>query len=98
MNTRSLLKPWPIICVALCIILFMYIRPVSLLLYTRWQIRNEPTLWNVPRPLSLGASNRSAERKFSYFGYEFDSPWSELKRERKMESVAILNFSTGGVI
>jgi len=32
------------------------------------------------------------------FGYEFDSPWTELMRERKMESVAILNFSTGGFI
>jgi len=40
----------------------------------------------------------SAGRKFSYFGYEFDSPWTELMRERKMESVAILNFSTGGFI
>jgi len=76
----------------------MYIRPVGFMLYTRWQIRNEPTLWNVPRPLLLGAPNPFIGMKFSYFGYEFDSPWTELKRERKMESVAIVNFSTGGVI
>jgi len=76
----------------------MYGRPVGFLLYTKWQIRNEPKLWNVPRPLSLGAPVPSAGRKFSYFGYEFDSPWTELMRQRKMESVAILNFSTGGFI
>jgi len=98
MNIRYPLKLSPIICVAFCVLLFMYGRPVGFLLYTKWQIRNEPKLWNVPRPLSLGAPVPSAGRKFSYFGYEFDSPWTELRRERKMESVAILNFSTGGFI
>jgi hypothetical protein len=98
MNIRYLLKLSPIICVGFCILLFMYGRPVGLLLYTKWQIRNEPKLWNVPRPLSLGAPTPSGGRKFSYFGYEFDPPWTELIRERKMESVAILNFSTGGFI
>jgi hypothetical protein len=76
----------------------MYGRPVGFLLYTKWQVRNEPKLWNVPSPLSLGTSAPSVGRKFSYFGYEFDSPWTELIRERKMESVAILNFSTEGFI
>lgn len=98
MNIRYLLKVSPIICVAFCVLLFMYGRPVGFLLYTKWQVRNEAKLWNVPRPLSLGAPAPSAGRKFSYFGYEFDSPWTELMRERKMESVAILNFSTGGFI
>jgi hypothetical protein len=98
MNTRSLLKPWPIVGVALCIIFFMYVRPVTVLLSTKWLLRNEPALLSVPRPLPLGVHRPSAGRKFSYFGYEFDSPWTELKRERRFESVVVLNFSTGGVI
>ena len=98
MNTRSPLKPWPIIFVALCIILFMYIRPVTVLLSTRWLLRNESALWIVPRPLSLGVHKPSTGRMFSYFGYEFESPWAELRRERQFESAVVLNFSTGGVI
>ncbi len=98
MNIRYLLKLSTIICVAFCVLLFIYGRPVGFLLYTKWQIRNEPKLWNVPKPLSLGAPTPSVGRKFSYFGYEFDAPWTELIRERKTESLAILNFSTGGFI
>jgi hypothetical protein len=63
-----------------------------------WQIRNQPKLWNVPRPLSFGASATSTGKKFSYFGYEFDSPWTAQMRERKTESVAILNFTEGFIV
>jgi hypothetical protein len=98
MSVRYAPKPSTIICVAFCIVLFIYGRPVGFLLYTKWQTRNEPKLWNVPRPLSLGAPSPSVRRKFSYFGYEFDAPWTELTRERKGESFAILNFSAGAFI
>jgi hypothetical protein len=98
MSIRYPHKLSPIICVAFCVLLFMYGRPVSILLYTKWQTRNEPKLWDVPRPLSLRAPTASVRRTFSYFGYEFDAPWTELTRERKGESVAVLNFSTGAFI
>src|SRR5690242_16409832 len=98
MNTRSLLKPWPIIGVALCIIFFVYVRPVTVLLSTKWLLRNEPALWNVPRPLSLGVDRPSTGREFSCFGFEFDSPWTELKWEKQYQSALVLHFSTGGII
>jgi len=102
MKTRSPLKPWSILCVVLgvilCVILGAYRRPVMWLLYAKVQFRNEPKLWYVPRPLSLGAPGPFKGRSFAYFGYGFDSPWTELKRERKTESVVVLNFSTGEVI
>jgi hypothetical protein len=37
-------------------------------------------------------------KRMSYFGYEFESPWTEVKRERKSESIAVLNFSGGQFI
>jgi hypothetical protein len=95
MNICHPLKFSSIFCIAFCVLLLVYGRPVGFLLYTKWQIRNQPKLWNVPRPLSLGASATSAGKKFSYFGYEFDSPWTEQMRERKTQSVAILNFTEG---
>ena len=44
-----------------------------------------------PAETSLG-------RSFSYFGYEFESPWTEVAIERKFQSVAVLNFSGGQAI
>jgi len=64
MNIRYPLKLSPIICVAFCVLLFMYGRPVGFLLYTKWQIRNEPKLWNVPRPCHLGLPSRLLEGSF----------------------------------
>ena len=98
MNTHSLLKPRPIIGVALCIVFLVYVRPVTVLLSTKWLLRNEPALWNVPRPLSLGVDRPSTGRTFSCFGYEFEAPWTELKWERQYQSTLVLHFSTGGII
>jgi hypothetical protein len=55
-------------------------------------------MWIVPTPLTSEAAGRFSGRKFSYFGYEFDSPWIEVRRERKLESTATLNFSNGDFI
>jgi len=42
--------------------------------------------------------DRSSGRKFSYLGYEFEAPWTEVKNERKGESIVILDFKGGQVI
>lgn len=75
--------------------LAIYARPIGVLLYTKWEVRNAAELWVVPTPLPVVATEPSKGRTFSYFGYEFESPWTDVKRERKFESVATLNFSGG---
>ncbi len=97
-DLRRLLTPPRIICVVLCVLFVVYGRPILALVYTKWQARNAPEMWIVPIPLPDLPAERSAGRTFSYFGYEFDSPWTEVKRERKLESIAVLNFSNGAFI
>lgn len=98
MTIRRIFSPGTIIAIVFCVVLLTYGLPVGALLYTKWQVRNSPELWTVPIPLPVTAFEKSAGRTFSYFGYEFESPWTEVKQERKFESMAILNFSTGDAI
>ena len=95
---RHFLTPSTIFCVGLVLFLYTYSRPLVMLLYTKVQSRNAPGMWIIPTPLTIEATKRLPGREFSYFGYEFESPWIEMLRERKMESSAILNFSNGDFI
>jgi len=87
-----------IACVFICVLLLTYGRPVGVLLLAKWKFRNHPELWTVPVPLPVTPVEPAARRSFSYFGYEFESPWTEVKLERKLDSIAILNFTNGCTI
>jgi len=80
-------------CVGLGVLLATYAPQISLLPYMKWELRNAAELWVVPAPLRVAANEPCKGRTFSYFGYEFETPWTQVKRERKQESVAALNFS-----
>jgi hypothetical protein len=84
--------------VVFCILLFLYGRPIFGLLYTRWESRKTPKLWVVPTPLADLSIDQSVGKKFSYLGYEFESPWTQVKKERKSQSIAVLNFADGQFI
>jgi hypothetical protein len=94
-------KPSTIKCVVttviICGFLYFYGRPIALLL-TKWQVRNKPELWIVPTPLPSVASEPTPGRTFSYLGYEFESPWTKVKLEKKYRSIAIVYFSDGEFI
>ncbi|MGB2679329.1 MAG: hypothetical protein WAN12_19780 [Candidatus Acidiferrum sp.] len=55
-------------------------------------------MWIVPRPLDGSSEEQIGGRKFFYFGYEFESPWTEVVNERKFKSLVTLNFSNGASI
>jgi hypothetical protein len=76
-------------------LLWVYGRPLIFLLSTKWDARTHPELWVVPQPQPATAPETSPGKSFSYFGYEFESPWTEVTVERKFQSVAVLNFSGG---
>jgi hypothetical protein len=80
------------------VLLFAYARPIALLLYTKWEVRKATELWVVPTPLRLVATEPQTGKTLSYFGYDFESPWTDVKRERKLESIAVVNFSGGQFI
>jgi hypothetical protein len=92
-STRS-----TIVCLFICVLLLTYGSPVGTLLYAKWEFRNHPELWTVPVPLPATPAERVTRRSFSYFGYEFESPWTEVKLERRLHSIAILNFTNGCTI
>jgi hypothetical protein len=98
MTTRRSRSSGVIVTILLCILAVRYGPAIGGLLYTKWEVRNAPELWIVPTPLSDLSINRSPGKKFSYIGYEFESPWTEVKKERQAESIATLNFSGGEVI
>lgn len=80
------------------VLLWVYGRPLGMMLYAKWDARTHPELWVVPQPLPATSAETSLGKSFSYFGYEFESPWTEVAFERKLESVAVLNFSGGQLI
>jgi hypothetical protein len=77
----------------LAALLLFYGTALGAFAYVKWNFRNSPGLWIVPRPLPLALPDRAAGARVSYFGYEFDSPSAEFKEERKVESVVVLSFS-----
>ena len=74
---------------------WVYGRPLGIMLYAKWDARTHPELWVVPQPLPATAAETSPGKFFSYFGYEFESPWTEVAFERKTQTAAVLNFSGG---
>ena len=98
MNSRRILTPSFAICVVLFLLAIFYTKPITALCYTKWKARNAPEMWTVPTPLPDMSAERSGGKKFSYFGYEFESPWTDVKKERKWESIVVLNFSNGTFI
>lgn len=84
-----------LISVTLLALLWIYIRPMTALVYVRVQARKSPAMWAVPMQLPDLPVERSGGRTLSYYGYKFEVPWTELKRERQMESLTLLNFSNG---
>jgi|HubBroStandDraft_6_1064221.scaffolds.fasta_scaffold47484_2 hypothetical protein len=94
----------PLIFGALLVFLLNYGGRIALLLFTRWEVRDSPQVWLVPTPLAVVPPDRHAGRKFSYFGYDFETPWIELTSERRMDandnsnSAVNLTFSTGNVV
>lgn len=82
-----------VICTALGVFFLFYGRPLAALAYVKWQFRNSPEVWIVPKPLPPDIPRHPAGPKLTYFGYEFESPSAEVKEVRKPESTVILNLS-----
>ncbi len=95
-NRRSWISA-AVVC-AVVAVLFVYGRPVGFLLYTRWNARKTPELWHVPAPLPAVSAEISTGKTYTYFGYQFESPWMELIEEKKFSSQVILYFSSGPFI
>jgi hypothetical protein len=97
MNT-SRIRTTSIVVVVLLLLAVRYAPAIGALLYTKWEFRNASELWIVPIPLSDLSIDRSPGKRFSYLGYEFESPWTEVKLEKKSESIAVVHFSDGQFI
>ena len=87
-----------IVCVLFFFLFWQYGRPIELLLLTKHALKNEPELWIVPTSLTDLAVNRSPGAKFSYFGFEFEAPWTGVKLRRGGQSIVVLDFQNGGVV
>jgi hypothetical protein len=83
---------------ALLLVFYVYGQPIAFLLFTKHEIRNSPELWTVPTPLSAAAAESPTGKTLSYYGYDFDAPWTEGKEEQNSKSLIRVNFSGGQTI
>ena len=93
MSARRILKPSTIICIALGVLLLIYVRPLTLLSTVRWKTRAKPEFWIVPRPLADVSIEQTAGRNFTFYGYQFEVPWTDVKREEHLKSMELVYFS-----
>jgi hypothetical protein len=100
MSAQRLGKTSTIICVTLGILLLIYVyfNPVILLSATRWKARGKPELWIVPKPLADVSIKQTAGQTFALYGYQFEVPWTEVKREERLKSIHLVFFSNGFVL
>ena len=98
MNVRRILKPSYIISVVLVLFAWVYARPLGLLLAAKQSARSQPELGIVPKPLTDVSIDWSEGRTFSFFGYQFEAPWTEVRQEKILKSIAIVNFSNGASV
>lgn len=54
-----------------------------------------PELWMVPRPLVDDSIAQAAGRKFTFYGYQFEVPWTDVKHEEHLKSMELVYFSNG---
>jgi hypothetical protein len=85
MSARRILKPSIVICIALGVFLLIYVRPLTLLSTARWKTRAKPEFWIVPRPLADVFIEQTAGRNFTFYGYQFEVPWTDVKREEHLK-------------
>ena len=100
MSVRRLLKTSTIICIALSVLLliYVYVNPVTLLSVTWWKARAKPELWMVPRPLAVVSIEQTAGQTFTFYGYQFEVPWPEVNREEHLKGTQLVYFSNGFVL
>jgi hypothetical protein len=98
-STRRIPKFQAIICIALgVLLLLLYVRPLTLLSVVRWKTRGKPEFWIVPRQLGDVSIDRTAGRNFTFYGYQFEVPWTDVKREVQLKNMELVFFSNNFVI
>jgi len=98
MSAWRILKPSTIVCIVLGVLLFIYVRPLTLLCLTRWKARSDSGLWIVPKPLGDVSIERTPGQTFAFYGYQFEVPWTDVKREKHLQSMELVYFSNGFVL
>ena len=93
MSARRILKPSTITCIALGVLLLLYGRPVTMLTMVRWKARSKPELWIVPKPLTDVSIAQTPGREFTFYGYQLEVPWNDVKREEHLKSIELVYFS-----
>jgi hypothetical protein len=98
---RRLDMAFPVIATVFVSALYLfnlYALPIGLLVMTKRQVQSDPAMWLVPKPMTVTPDNSAVGKDFSYFGFEFNSPWEHLEKEKNFGTIAVLTFSNGRTI
>lgn len=85
-----------ILIVAVMILIATLGPPLGFFFTARWEAEKVPAVWVTQRPLTNYAVCEAPGRKLSYFGYEFEVPWtSAFKEKGGKHGLLLLNFESG---
>ncbi len=97
----DIMSPWrkPKTLVITCLglgaflLIYVYFRPIGLLCTIRRNTWAKPEFWIVPTPLANLPIDQTPGRKFAFYGYQFEVPWTDVKRETRLKSMQLVFFS-----
>jgi hypothetical protein len=98
MSVRRFLNRSTIVCITLGVLLFIYIRPLTLLSMVRWKASAKPEFWTVPSPLADRSIEKSNGKRLTLYGYQFEVPWANVTREEHLKQMEFVYFSEGFVL
>ena len=81
--------------------IFAYLRffgcQTALAVQVRYWGWEQPLLWTVPVELADQSISKSAGRKLSYLGYDFEVPWDDLDdaNTKRIRAWQVINFQSG---
>lgn len=60
-------------------------RLLFVIFFAMWEMHSARELWIVPQPLADFSVDHSSGKKFSFLGYELESPWANFEKETKYQ-------------
>ena len=88
-----------ILIVAVMILIATLGPPLGFLFTARWEAKKVPAVLVTQQPLTKYAVSEAPGRKLSYFGYEFEVPWTGVFKEKGgKHGLVLLNFESSQTV
>lgn len=86
---------WTAVCIASLLVALVsyYYAPSAYFLYrVRVDSKNKPEVWQVPKPLVIETQATNGNKRVSFHGVQFSTPWGEEKVVRDFKRGGLMTF------